>query len=89
MRVDGSDVLEVERRRELSRGRRRMLSARAAGRSGMQLVVVLGRGRHPLLIARWRVEDIALLSWSDAVGRGEGMDDLTLSVARKSKASSS
>ena len=72
MRVDGPDVLEVERQLELPRGRRRMLAARAAGRSGMLLVVVVGRGRHPLLTARRRVEDLALLSSFDAVGRGEG-----------------
>ena len=62
MRVDGPDVLEVERQLELPRGRRRMLAARAAGRSGMLLVVVVGRGRHPLLTARRRVENLALLS---------------------------
>ena len=62
MRVDGPDVLAVERQLEVPRGQRRMLSARAAGRSGMLLVVVVGRGRHPLLTARRRVEDLALLS---------------------------
>ena len=65
MRVDGPDVLAVERQLEVPRGQRRMLSARAAGRSGMLLVVnvvVVGRGRHPLLTNRRRVEDLALLS---------------------------
>ena len=62
VRVDGPDVLEVERWLELPRGRRRMLSARAAGRSRMLPVVVAGRGRHLLLTARRRVEDLALLS---------------------------
>ena len=62
MRVDGPDVIEVERRLELPRGRRRMLYVHAAGRSGMLLVVVVGRGRHPLLTARRRVENLALLS---------------------------
>ena len=65
MRVDGPDVLAVERQLEVPRGQRRMLSARADGRSGMLLVVnvvVVGRGRHPLLTARRRVEDLALLS---------------------------
>ena len=62
MRVDGPDVIEVERRLELPRGRRRMLYVHAAGRSGMLLVVVVGRGRHPLLTTRQRVEDLALLS---------------------------
>ena len=38
MRVYGPDVLEVERRLELSRGQRHMLSTRADGRSGMLLV---------------------------------------------------
>ena len=64
MRVDGPDVLAVERQLEVPRGQRRMLSARAAGRSGMLLVVnvvVVGRGRHPLLTTRRRVEDLALL----------------------------
>ena len=65
MRVDGPDVLAVERQLEVPRGQRRMLSARAAGRSGMLRVVnvvVVGRGRHPLLTNRRRVEDLALLS---------------------------
>ena len=65
MRVDGPDVLAVERQLEVPRGQRRMLSARAAGRSGMLLVVdvvVVGRGRHPLLTTRRCVEDLALLS---------------------------
>ena len=65
MRVDGPDVLAGERQLEAPRGQRRMLSARAAGRSGMLLVVnvvVVGRGRHPLLTNRRRVEDLALLS---------------------------
>ena len=64
MRVDGPDVLAVERQLEVPRGQRRMLSARAAGRSGMLLVVnvvVVGRGRHPLLTNRRHVEDLALL----------------------------
>ena len=77
MRVDGPDVLEVERRLELPRGRKRMLSARADGRSGMLLVVnvvVVGRGRHPLLTTRRRVEDLALLSWLDAGRRDELLD---------------
>lgn len=48
MQVDGPDVLEVERRLELPRGQRHMLSARAAGWSEMLRVVVVGRGQHPL-----------------------------------------
>ena len=61
MGVDGPNVLEVERRRWNS------LSARAARRSGMLLVfavvvVVVGRGWHPLLVARRRVENLAILS---------------------------
>ena len=59
MRVDG--LIEVERRMEYS------LFARAARRSGMLLVfavvvVVVGRGWHPLLVARRRVENLAILS---------------------------
>ena len=60
MGVDGPNVLEVERRRWNS------LSARAARRSGMLLVfavvvVVDGRGWHPLLVARRRVKNLAIL----------------------------
>ena len=59
MQVDG--LIEVERRMEYS------LFARAARRSGMLLVfavvvVVVGRGWHPLLVARRRVENLAILS---------------------------
>jgi hypothetical protein len=54
MQVYGPDVLPRERRRTLS--------ARATGRSEMLLVVIVGRGRHPLFTARRRVEDLGLLS---------------------------
>ena len=65
VQVDGPSVLEVENWLELPHGRRRMLPARAAGPSGMLLVVVdvivVGRGRHLLLAARRRVKDLTLL----------------------------
>ena len=59
MRVDG--LIEVEFQMEYS------LFARAARRSGMLLVfavvvVVVGRGWHPLLVARRHVESLAILS---------------------------
>ena len=80
MRVDGPDVLAVERRLELPCGQRRMLSARADGRSGMLLVVdvvVFGRGWHPLLVDIRRVArgPCSLLSCLDSMRSVSTMAD--------------